>query len=338
MKLLILGGTVFLGRHIAEAAIARGHAVTLFNRGRSNPDLFPEAERVTGDRARDLDRLSGRRWDAVVDTCGYVPRIVGASARLLRSACDLYVFISSVSVYRDFREFGITEDAPRAELADPTTEEVTGETYGALKALCEGEVTHEFGTGALIIRPGLIVGPHDPTDRFTYWPVRASRGGDAIAPGVPGRRVQFIDARDLAQWIVTMCEARRGGVFNAVGPSAPFTFGDLIATCCAAVSNPAQFCWVPERFLLEQGVQPWTELPLWIPDDENSRGMDAVSGARAFEAGLTCRMVQDTVRDILDWYATLPPDRAMRAGMASDREQAILQAWRQAAQNEANGL
>lgn len=329
MRLLIIGGTVFLGRHIVDAARERGHTVTLFNRGKSNPRLFPDVEQIVGDRERELERLSGRVWDVVVDTCGYVPRIVGASARMLEAACELYVFVSSVSVYRDFSRYGITEGSPLAQLDDPAVEEVTGETYGALKALCEAEVTRAVGERALIVRPGLIVGPCDPSDRFTYWPVRASKGGDAIAPGSRERRVQFIDGRDLGQWIVEMCERRACGIYNAVGPEGEFTFGELLDLCCEAVPNPARFHWLPERFLLDQGVAPWTELPLWIPDDDESRGMDAVSGSRAFEAGLKCRAVQDTVRDTLEWHSTLPPDRPQRAGITLEREQAVLGAWLQ---------
>ena len=328
MRMLVLGGTVFLGRHIVQSALERGHTVTLFNRGRTNPDLFPEAERIIGDRESGLDRLAGHTWDAVVDTSGYVPRIVGASADLLCRASGMYVFVSSVSVYKDFSRSGITEEWPVAVLEDPTTEEVTGETYGALKALCEDAVARVIGQRALIVRPGLIVGPWDPTGRFTYWPVRASQGGEAIAPGNPARPVQFIDVRDLAAWIVKMSEKQAGGVYNAVGPREALTFGDLLGACCAQVPNPARFQWLPERFLLDQGVEPWTELPLWVPDNDESRGLDSISGLKAFQAGLVCRDVRETVRDTLEWHAALPADTRQMPGLSSEREQAVLEAWR----------
>ncbi|MBM3497007.1 MAG: NAD-dependent epimerase/dehydratase family protein, partial [Armatimonadetes bacterium] len=224
VRLLVLGGTVFLGRHLVAEALARGHRVTLFHRGRHGADLFPEAERILGDRDGGLSALADESWDAVVDTSGYVPRVVGAAARMLAPAVGFYVFVSSVSVYADFSPVGMDEDAPLGQMADPSVEEITGETYGPLKALCESEVRSAFGARCAVVRPGLIVGPHDPSDRFTYWPVRCQRGGEVLAPGDPERPVQFIDAGDLAAWIVTMCVRQAGGVFNAVGPTDPTTF------------------------------------------------------------------------------------------------------------------
>ncbi len=209
MKLLVLGGTVFLGRHLVEAATARGHSVTLFNRGQHNPELYPEVEKLRGDRDSDLSALQGRRWDAVIDTCGYLPRAVRASAELLADAVDHYTFISSISVYADFHTPAMDESAPVGTLADETVEEVTGETYGPLKALCEQAAERALPGRVLNIRPGLIVGPHDPTDRFTYWPVRVARGGEVLAPGRPHVPVQVIDGRDLAEWTVRMVEARQ---------------------------------------------------------------------------------------------------------------------------------
>ncbi len=218
MDLLILGGTGFLGRHLVERALAYGHRVTLFNRGLSGPDLFPEVETIRGDREGNLSALRGRRWDAVIDTCGYVPRVVRASAALLAGAVDHYTFVSSISVYSDAIEPGADEGAPVKELADPTVEEVTGETYGGLKALCERAAEEEMPGKVLNIRPGLISGPHDPTDRFTYWPRRISAGGEVLAPDRLERRVQFIDVRDLAVWIVKMSAERRTGTYNATDP------------------------------------------------------------------------------------------------------------------------
>ena len=209
MDVLIMGGTGFLGRHLVEAALGEGHRVTLFNRGSSAPDLFPDVETIKGDRELDLSALSGRRWDAAIDTCGYVPRVVRASARLLADAVDHYTFVSSISVYPDAMEPGSDEDAPVQELLDPTVEEVTAKTYGGLKAICEQAAEEEMPGRVLNVRPGLISGPHDPTDRFTYWPRRISAGGEVLAPDSPERQVQFIDVRDLAAWIVRMSIEQR---------------------------------------------------------------------------------------------------------------------------------
>ena len=227
MRLLVLGGTRFLGRHLVEAALARGHEVTLFNRGQTNPELFPGVERLTGDRDGGLDALRGRRWDAVVDPSGYVARVVRQSCELLAGAAGAYAFISTASVYPLYSE-DKSEDGPLDRLADPASEDVRAD-YGALKAVCESVVTGAFGDRALIVRSGLIVGPHDPTGRFTYWAARLARGGEVLGPGAPERRVQFIDARDQVAWILDMLEAGRGGPYNVTGPTTPLTFGELLA-------------------------------------------------------------------------------------------------------------
>ncbi len=231
MKLLVLGGTVFLGRHIVAEALAHGHEVTLFNRGQHNPDLFPEVEKLRGNRNGNLETLRGRRWDAVIDTCGYIPRLVRASAELLAQSVEHYTFISSISVYADFSAPGLNENAPVGKLQDEAIEEITGETYGPLKALCEQAMENAMPGRALIIRPGLIVGPHDPTDRFTYWPYRVAQGGEVLAPGHPDRPVQIIDVRDLAKWIMRMVEAGKTGTYNATGPDYTLTIGHLLETC-----------------------------------------------------------------------------------------------------------
>lgn len=328
MKLLILGGTIFLGRHAVEHALACGHEVTLFHRGRHGTDLFAGVERIIGDRDGGLDALRGRSWDAVIDTSGYLPRVVGASARMLARSSEFYVFVSSVSVYADFAVVGMTEDAEVGVLEDPATEEITGESYGPLKALCENEVRDAFGDRCAIVRPGLIVGPYDPSDRFTYWPARIDRGGETLAPGAPDRPVQFIDARDLAAWILELCERRQGGIYNAVGPDKPITFGELLDECASVCNSGARLTWAPDAFLLDQGVEPWTELPLWVPDDGTMAGLDTVSGARARAEGLRCRAVRETVTDTLDWHRTRPADLTWRAGLSAERERAILEAWR----------
>src|SRR5574337_1126119 len=231
MRLLILGGTVFLGRHLVEVAIARRHEITLFNRGQHNPDLFSHVEKLRGNRDGDLTALQGRRWDVVIDTCGFVPRIVRASTELLADAIDHYVFISSLSVFKDFSVSGMDESAAVSTLADETVEEVNGETYGPLKALCEQAAERVMPGRVLIIRPGLIVGSHDPTDRFAYWPQRVAQGGEVLAPGHPNRAIQMIDVRDLAEWIVQMVETGRSGVYNATGPDYALTMGQLLEAC-----------------------------------------------------------------------------------------------------------
>ena len=328
MNLLILGGTVFLGRHLVEAALARGHAVTLFNRGQHNPDLFPEVERLRGDRDGDLQALEGRRWDAVVDTCGYVPRVVRASAEMLAPNVDHYTFISSISVYADTSKPGIDEQAPVGTLDDPTTEEVTGESYGPLKALCEQAAEATMPGRVLNIRPGLIVGPHDPTDRFTYWVRRVAEGGEVLAPGDPDAPVQVIDARDLAGWTIRMIEQRQTGVFNATGPAERLRMADLLTTCKQVSRSDATFVWLDDAFLLEAGAGPWIEVPLWIPaTDGQNDGLLDIDIAKARAAGLTFRDIADTVRDTLAWDRTRPADTERRAGLAPERERALLQAW-----------
>ena len=328
MNLLVLGGTVFLGRHIVEAALARGHTVTLFNRGQHNAGLFPGAEKLRGDRDGGLDALRGRRWDAVIDPSGYLPRLVRASAGLLAGAVDRYCFISSISVYEKLPAPGMDETTPAGTLADPAVEEITGESYGPLKALCEAAVEAALPGRALLIRPGLIVGPHDPTDRFTYWPVRVARGGEVLAPSSPASPVQVIDVRDLAEWTVQMVEEGQTGTFNATGPAAPLALGTLLETCRAASASDARFTWVSEEFIARNGVSEWMELPLWIASaDETMRGFQAVGIGRALGAGLRFRPLEATVRDTLAWHATRPASHAWRAGLAPEREAELLARW-----------
>ncbi len=230
MKILILGGTLFAGRHLVEIALRRGIEVTIFHRGQTNPQLFPTVERLYGDRDGGLTALEGRRWDAVIDTSGYLPRVVRASADLLSEAVDHYTFISTISVYADTSQQGITETAPVGVLEDPTTEERTGETYGPLKALCEQEAEAALPGRVLTVRPGLIVGPYDPSDRFTYWPYRVAQGGEVLAPESPALPVQIIDVRDLAAWILDMVSAGRTGVYNATGAAGSLTLGAVLET------------------------------------------------------------------------------------------------------------
>jgi 2'-hydroxyisoflavone reductase len=335
MRLLILGGTLFLGRALAEAALARGHAVTLFNRGR-HAAPFPGIETLIGDRDGRLDALKGRSWDAVLDTSGYVPRLVRASAELLADAVDRYAFISSVSVYADFSR-PTDEGAPLATIADEAVEEVTGATYGALKALCEREAEKALPGRALIVRPGLIVGPHDPTVRFSYWTARVAGGGDVLAPGDSETPVQLIDVRDLAEWTVRLIEAGEVGVLNASGPARRLTMGELLATCRAASGSDARFTWVDEAFLAERGVLSWTNLPLWIPESpQGPKYFHRTDIDRALSAGLTFRPLAETVRDTLAWQrANAGKPLPEKLGVATpdltlgpERERELLDEWR----------
>lgn len=323
MRLLILGGTRFLGRHLVESALDRGHEVTLFNRGQSGPDLFPELERLVGDRDGNLEALKGRTWDAVIDPSGYVPRVVAQSARLLADAVEHYTFISTISVYASSAIPRQDETGEVAVLDDPASEDIPRH-YGALKALCEQAVEREFPGRALQIRPGLIVGPHDPTDRFTYWPVRYARGGEVLAPGSPGKPVQVIDVRDLAGWVIRMVEARRTGIFNATGPNQPYTMGEVLATCAGATGDTARTTWVDEAFLLAHNVQPWLGLPLWIPGDDHLMNLDV---SRAAAADLELRPLVQTVEDTLDWHRSRPASMVLKAGLTAGQEAELLAAW-----------
>lgn len=327
MRVLILGGTHFLGRHLAEAALAQGHHVTLFNRGRQSEGLFPDAEHLRGDRDGDLSALQGRSWDVAIDTSGYVPRVVRASAQLLADAVEHYTFVSSISVYAGWPAVSrIDESSAVGTLADPAVEEVDGETYGPLKALCEQAVESSLPGRALIVRPGLIVGPYDPTDRFSYWPWRVARGGEVLAPGRPERLAQVIDARDLAEWILRMAAERVTGTYNATGPDYPLTMARLLTESQRVSGSDATFTWISDSFLKEQQVGEWVELPLWVPEDEGA-GVGDVNCGRALAAGLTSRPLAETIRATLDWLATRPADYSWKAGLTPEREAEVLTAW-----------
>jgi 2'-hydroxyisoflavone reductase len=321
MDILLLGGPQFLGRALIDAALATGHQVTMFNRGRTNPDLYPEVTRLQGDRDGQLEALRGRRWGAVIDTSGYLPRVVRQSAELLADAVERYVFISSISVYAEPVQPGADEDAPLATLQDETVEEITGETYGGLKVLCERVVQTVYGDRALIIRPGLIVGPHDPSNRFTYWVTRVAEGGKVLAPDDRNAPVQVIDVRDLAEWTLRMIEAGESGVYNATGPDVPLTLGRTLQTCKDATGSRAEFVWVAPQFLLDRGVAPWTEIPLWVAGDD---ALNQVSIKRATAKGLTFRPLATTVADTLAWARSEVTADPPRAGLAREREAELL--------------
>ena len=324
MNILIIGGTRFLGRHLVEAALARGHSLTLFNRGRSNPGLYPNIETIQGDREKDLEQLAGRSWDAVLDTCGYLPRIVKKSAQALQDKVERYVFISSISVYADNSKIGIDENDPVGQMADESMEEINGESYGPLKALCEKTVEQILPARTLIIRPGLIVGPHDPTDRFTYWPVRVARGGEVLAPEKPQVPVQIIDGRDLAEFCIRLVEQKTGGCYNVTGPDYELSLGRLLETCKQVSHSDANFVWAPVEFLAENKVEPWSDLPVWIPDTPAEAGFSRVSIARAQAEGLVFRSLEETIRETLAWAQTRPADLTWRAGLTAQRENELL--------------
>jgi 2'-hydroxyisoflavone reductase len=325
MKLLILGGTRFLGRGLVDAALAANHEVTLFNRGQSNPDLYPDIEQLRGDRDGGLAALHGRQWDAVIDTCGYVPRLVRDSAELLAVAVEHYTFISTLSVYAESALIGMNEGAPLGTLADETVEAVTGDTYGPLKVLCEKAATAAMNGRALLVRAGLIVGPHDPTDRFSYWPYRVAQGGEALAPGQPDAPVQLIDVRDLAEWTIRATEARLSGPYNVTGPDDILTMGQTLETCRYVAGSDTTFTWVSDSFLLAHEVAPYTEMPLWVP--ESYAGFNTVDCRKAIAARLTFRPLGDTVRDTLAWLRTRPRDWQWRGGLSPEREAELLRAW-----------
>ncbi len=325
MRILILGGTIFLGRHLVVEALSRGHTVTLFNRGRHSPDLFPDIEKLRGDRDGDLQALIGRHWDSVIDPSGYLPRIVRDTARLLVNAVNHYTFISSISVYADPPFPHMDEFAPLGRIEDETVEEINGETYGPLKVLCEQAVFSMFQDRSLVVRPGLIVGPFDQSDRFTYWPARIAAGGEILAPGKPDYPVQFIDVRDLAKWIVSMVEKRETGIYNATGPNSRISMGQLLGSIKEATYSNADFTWVADEFLLAHQVEPYTDMPLWLPQDYVA--MSQVDCRKAFQKGLEFRPLSSTILDTLQWDRSRPSDTTRKCGLGAERETALLNEW-----------
>lgn len=325
MKILILGGTSFLGPQVVEAALARGHVLSLFNRGKTNPGLFPDIEKLRGDRDGDLKSLEGRTWDAVVDTSGFVPRIVRMSASLLAPSVKQYVFISTISVFTQAIKPGTAEDGPLETMPDETNEEVM-KHYGALKALCEKAAENAMPGRVWNVRPGLIVGPGDKTDRFTYWPLRVAKGGEVLAPGDGNDPVQFIDARDLGAWIVLGVERNLTGIYNATGPAKKLPMKTFLDGVKKGTGGDAKFTWVSADFLKKKDVAPWSDIPVWVPGDP---GFTQISNAKAVGAGLTFRSVSATAKDTLAWHKTLPQDRRgkLQAGISADKEKELLAAW-----------
>ncbi len=334
LNILILGGTGFTGPSQVHYALGRGHKVTVFNRGKTHPGELPEeAEQLIGDRNGKLDALKNRKWDVVIDNPTTLPVWVRDAAQVLKGNADRYVFISTVSVYADTSK-GVDESAPLAKYEGPDAYKETLEamrasgykTYGPLKALSEQEAENAFPGKTLIIRPGLIVGPRDETDRFTYWPVRIDRGGEVLAPADPNDPVQIIDARDLAEWTIRMVENGESGTYNAVGPDKPLTIGPMLEGIRAALNSNAKFTWVNAEFLKQQKVEAWSDMPVWTGDES---GMARTSNKRALAKGLTFRPLAETARDTLAWFKSQPPERQAKrkAGLTPEREAEVLAAW-----------
>jgi 2'-hydroxyisoflavone reductase len=336
MRILILGGTGFTGPYQVRYALSRGHKVTTFNRGKTHPGELPtEVEQLIGDRNGKLDALKGRQWDVVIDNPTTLPAWVRDAAQVLKGNVERYVFISTISVYADLAAAGPDENSPlqKYEGSDPYKETIEAmkaggyKTYGPLKALSEKETEKWFPGKTLIIRPGLIVGPRDESDRFTYWPVRIDRGGEVLAPGNPADPVQFIDARDLAEWTIRMAENRETGIYNATGPAKSLGIGGMLDGIKVALKPEATFTFVPHDFLKQQKVEAWSDMPVWAGDE---LGLSRTKIDRALSKGLTFRPIDVTARDTLSWFKSLPQDRQshLKAGLTPDREAEVLAAWK----------
>lgn len=333
---LIIGGTKFLGRHLVDSLQARGHGVALFNRGKHPAEGLPDIEIVHGDRNSDLDKLKGRKWEAVIDTCGYLPGTVKRSAEFFADSTHSYVFISSMSCYADASRPDFDETTPVLEMTtemkvetdkiDPLsdiTAPMLGASYGPLKVLCEAAAVTAMPSRVLQVRSGMIVGPHDPTDRFTYWVMRIARGGEVLAPGNPERFVQLIDARDLSDWIVRMTEDRQTGIFNVTGRPFELAMGGMLAGIGSATGGDANITWAPEAFLTAENIAPWSEMPVYLPEsDEDSRGFLSANIDKALAAGLTFRPFAETAIDTFTWRESF--DAPLKAGISAEREAELI--------------
>ncbi|MBA4494201.1 NAD-dependent epimerase/dehydratase family protein [Paenactinomyces guangxiensis] len=342
MKMLVIGGTRFLGRFITEEALRRNHEVTLFNRGLTNRGLFDQVETIYGDRVKEIERLGGRNFDSVIDTCGFVPWAIKPSIQFLSGKTGHYAYISSQSVYQDLSSPGVDEQTPAATLPPEKVRDLEqhgygpyGEHYGAMKFLCEQLLEKEMPGRVLHVRAGLIVGPHDYTDRFSYWVQRVAEGGEILAPGRPEQPIQFIDVRDLARWVVDMAEQRQTGIFNATGPDKPLTMKEFLAECQQVSESDAFFTWVDEKFLLQNHVQPWTDLPLWLPErtglteeEKPFLGFFRVDASRAVAKGLVFRPLSETVDDLLKWLRE-EQKREWKTGVSREQERELLILWKQ---------
>ncbi|CAN5519114.1 SDR family oxidoreductase [soil metagenome] len=338
LNLLILGGTGFTGPFQVAYAMSRGHKVTVFNRGKTKRGELPEGvEQLVGDRNNDLKALENRKWDVVIDNPTTLPVWVRDAAQVLKGNVDRYVFISTISVYAEHGTPGKLEDAPLAKYEGEDAMKETLDTvrasefklYGPLKALSEQEAEKWFPVKTLVIRPGLIVGPGDQTDRFTYWPVRIDRGGEVLAPGNPADPAQIIDARDIAEWTIRMVENGETGLYNATGPDKPLGLGEMLDGVKRGVRSDATFTWANAEFLAEHKVAPWSDMPVWIPPSGEMGGMGRTSSAKAVAQGLTFRPLEQTASDTLAWFRKEPAERLakLRAGLSAEREKEVLAAW-----------
>lgn len=341
MKILIIGGTKFLGRHLMTAAQSRNHKVTIFNRGEFSDEVFADVEQIRGNRNSDLDKLGNRTWDVVIDTCGYLPYSVKLSAEALKSKVEHYIFISSISAYADFSQPNFDETATLAKLTSEQelelakidsksdlTANALGEMYGALKVLCEKEIEKAMPNRTLIIRPGLIVGEYDWTDRFSYWVMRVASGGEVLAPANPNRFIQFIDAQDLAEWTIKMAENKKVGVFNATGKSLQLTMEKFLTEIKNVTKSDGEFTWASEEFLKNEAVAPWSEMPLYLPEsDESMQGFLSAMVDRAVATGLTFRPLRETILRTLNWRKTIPDQ--LNAGISAEREAELLGKWKE---------
>ncbi len=336
MKILIIGGTKFSGRHLVKAALDNNHEVTIFHRGNHPAGDLGDVEEILGDRNFDLEKLENRSWNSVVDMCGYLPQWVESSTNSLKDSVPKYVFISSISAYSDLSAPDFDENTTLARLTheqqerfaeiDPKGDFVAkdlGEMYGALKVLCEEEVLKTFPENNLIIRPGLIIGEYDFTDRFTYWVMRVAKGGEVLAPGAPDAFAQFIDAKDLAEWIVRLIETDETGIYNAVTKPFELTFGKMLNDINVLSESDAEFTWVSEEFLEENDVAPWSDMPLHLP--ESLANMETANVDAAYAKGLAARDLKDTIRDTLNWRKTV--DDEMKAGISANLEKELLKKW-----------
>lgn len=338
LRILILGGTGFTGPLQVKYALSRGHQVTVFNRGKSHPGELPkEAEQLLGDRNGQLDALKGRKWDVCIDVPTTIPVWVRDAAQILQGNVDRYIFVSTISVYSDVKKPGSDETAPLLKYEGPDAMKETQKSlndskyalYGPLKVQSEAEAEKWFPGKALIVRPGLIVGPGDQSDRFTYWPVRIERGGEVLAPGNQSDPVQFIDARDLAEWIIRMAEQGTTGIFNATGPKTKMTIKEMLEGIKDATKSNAQFTWANAEFLAAQKVSPWSDMPVWVPPVGDEAGFTAISIKRALAKGLTFRTLADTTQATLAWFHQQPAERQakLHAGISAAREAEVLAAW-----------
>jgi|SRR5882672_4804293 len=327
LKILILGGTRFIGPHVVEVAQAHGHEITLFNRGKTNVGRVKDVEILHGDRNGQLDTLKGRKWDAVLDTSAFVPRVVTLSADLLKDSVSQYVYVSSISAYASFA-IANDENSPLGKLQDETVEKVDENTYGPLKVLCEQAAERAMPGHVTVLRPGYIVGPDDNSDRFTYWPARVARGGEVLAPNTPQDEIQVIDVRDLAAFTVMCIEQRVMGIFNLVSPPHTFTMGELLVDCSSAAKSDARITWVPAEFLEAHQVVDG-DLPIWSHAVGENAGFALTSAKRALDAGFKVRPLNATVRDTLAWQLSRPAEQQakLKAGLTPERERELLAAW-----------